>query len=68
MGFLFNLSGPELDCPCASLSKAAAEEELVGKIARWGGTTNIKVGAEAAKTSRIRSIPMSGSVVSNIST
>ena len=67
MGFLFNLSGPELDCPCASLSKAAAEEELVGKIARWGGTTNIKVGAEATKTSRVQSIPMSGSVVSYIS-
>ena len=62
------MSSPELDCPCASLSKAAAIEELVGKIARWGGTTNIKVGTEAAKTSRVQPVPMSGSVVSNIST
>ena len=62
------MTSPEPDCRCAGLSKATAVEELVGKIAQWGGTTNIKVGAEAAKTSRVRPIPMSGSVVSNIST
>ena len=44
------MTSPEPDCRCAGLSKATAVEELVGKIAQWGGNTNIKVGAEAAKT------------------